>query len=183
MVSLDARSACAAGPGRYVIVAGLLAVTACQGTEHVVFLPIPTIVSPPPQGMDAGGEPADAELPEDAPADAEPQGDAEQPDAAGDGDDDTLGISSEQQVLSIIDGDVKNVWGFEAARLAGSLRCVDKVFEAQTGPGMLWYPWTDYRATLGGQFDDQALVIEGNFLMTNAAGARCPGSFHVSAVP
>jgi hypothetical protein len=234
MVSVVARTASAAGLGRGLIVAGLLAVAGCQGTEHVVFLPIkPTVTVPPPPRMDAGTTEVDAAEPEDAAPDA---ADAE----AGDPDEDagpddldrtvtfewketlpgqgtckagqyvgsftcvvppdpsvpamafelwgqvvfTLGTSSEQQVLAVIDGGLKDPLGFETARLSGSLRCVDKQFEGQTtGAGMLWFQWSAFEATLGGQFDDQSLVIEGPFLMTNPAGARCQGTFHVSAAP
>jgi hypothetical protein len=229
MLPVVARTACAAGPGRCVIVAGLLAVAACEGTEHVVFVPIKASVEPAPTRMDAGTPEVDAAEPEDAARDAGvTDADVDDPD------DDagldprtvtfewketlpgqgtcragqyvgsftcvdqtappmewsgqvifTLGTSSEQQVLSVIDGSgsVKDPLGIAVAPLFGSLRCVDKRFEGKTMGGSLLVSFGGIEATLAGAFDDQSLVIEGDFLMTNAAGASCVGIFHVSAAP
>ena len=95
----------------------------------------------------------------------------------------TLGTSSEQQVLSITEGAIKDSFGFNTADLTGSLRCTDRTFEAQTVGGMVWFPFSAYEATLAGAFDDQALMIEGQFTMTNQVGETCVGDFHVSAAP
>jgi hypothetical protein len=96
----------------------------------------------------------------------------------------TLGELSEQQVLSITRGSLKDPIGIVFhADLLGTLRCTDDEFDAHTENGVSLIGLDTFEATLAGHFDDDALVIDGEFVMVNAAGQPCNGEFHVSAAP
>jgi hypothetical protein len=96
----------------------------------------------------------------------------------------TLGSLSEQQVLSITNGSVKDPIGIVfSADLLGSLRCLDDTFEAHTENGVSLIGFGTFEATLTGRFDENRLVIDGKFVLVNETGQPCTGEFHVSAVP
>jgi hypothetical protein len=96
----------------------------------------------------------------------------------------TLGSVTEQQVLAITQGSVKDPIGIVFnAELLGALRCTDNRFDAYTENGVSLIGFDNFDATLTGQFDDDALVIDGAFAMINDSGQTCDGQFHVSAAP
>jgi hypothetical protein len=96
----------------------------------------------------------------------------------------TLGPLSEQQALSITDGSIKDPIGIVfTADLLGQLRCADDEFEAHTENGMSLIGFGTFEATLAGRFDDDALVIDGEFVLVSDTDPPCTGEFHVSAAP
>jgi len=96
----------------------------------------------------------------------------------------TLGSVSEQQVLAITHGSVKDPIGIVFnAELLGALRCTDNRFDAYTENGVSLIGFGTFDAILTGQFDDDALVIDGEFAMIDDSGQACDGEFHVSAAP
>jgi hypothetical protein len=96
----------------------------------------------------------------------------------------TLGSVTEQQVLAITQGSVKDPIGIVFhADLRGALRCTDNRFDAYTENGVSLIGFDNFDAMLTGQFDDEALVIDGEFAMINDSGQTCDGQFHVSAAP
>jgi hypothetical protein len=96
----------------------------------------------------------------------------------------TLGSLSEQQVLSITQGSVKDPIGIVfGADLVGSLHCAEHEFTAYAENGVSLIGFGTFEATLVGRFDDEALVIDGDFALVNDTGQPCVGRFHVSAAP
>lgn len=227
MVSVVARTALAAGPGRRAFVPALLLLAACTGTEHAVFIPLdlPNVI--PPSPMDATPPPADAgaasgriDAGSDKDAGPIPEPDLDRnvtfewnetlegqgtcrggsyvgsftcsvpadpgalaPPAPLSGQVAfTLGDLTEQQVRSITQGSVKDPIGIVFnADLLGALNCTNDEFDAHTENGVS--PFGTFEATLAGHFDDDALVIDGEFVMVTDVGQSCNGEFHVSAAP
>lgn len=96
----------------------------------------------------------------------------------------TLGDLSEEQELAVVEGSIKDAVAFGlvfSSAMRGSLACRDERFTAQSVDGMIAFG--TFEATLDGAFDDQALAIDGDFVMVDQAGQRCEGTFHVSASP
>ena len=98
----------------------------------------------------------------------------------------TLEGSVEEQILSITEGSVKDEFGlFFIGGLRGTLQCTDKQFQAVSVEGISYslFGTSTFEATLEGEFDDQSLVIEGDFTMVDPEGQRCSGTFEVGAAP
>jgi hypothetical protein len=103
----------------------------------------------------------------------------------------TLTGSPEEPVLSISDGQISGA--FFSSGMSGKLDCIGKQFSgmAVDGKALLGqgtqsplpalFPRFD--AELDGHFDDQALVIDGLFAMTNDSAQMCRGTFHASVTP
>jgi hypothetical protein len=100
--------------------------------------------------------------------------------------------SPEAQLLMITQGSIAGA--VFSSGMMGSLDCLDQRLLARTvngqalqiggdaqNPFFLSFPTFD--AALLGDFDDQALVIEGTFNMVNQAKQTCSGTFRVSAAP
>ena len=117
----------------------------------------------------------------------------------------TLTGSAEQQRLEIAEGAVSDSpqttfipgWtGKFSAGMIGELDCLSQRFTAETTAGTAVVytavPAVDgttpeisrtFETTLNGNFDDQALTIDGDWSMTNNVGESCVGDFRVNATP
>jgi hypothetical protein len=109
----------------------------------------------------------------------------------------TLEGSSEEQLLRITEGRISDLGDvLFSAELDGELRCLEHSFSAVTVNGMavdwaapqvIGQPFVptfrSFDTTIEGNFDDQALVISGDWLMVNDTGDLCDGQFSTTAAP
>lgn len=107
----------------------------------------------------------------------------------------TLDRADEAEVLEIVTGEVVGLdaGGIELLRgeLAGTLRCGDRTFDAQSVNGrslptlpLIPIPAFDaFDASFDGDFDPDLLQITGNWQMSNTGGLLCDGPFTASRSP
>jgi hypothetical protein len=91
-----------------------------------------------------------------------------------------------ESALTIAEGRLSDPLGFAfSAELEGILDCVERKLHAGTVGHLETDPLLPsmFEAELEGDFDDQSLVISGDFEMRNADGDVCPGVFEASAIP
>jgi hypothetical protein len=91
-----------------------------------------------------------------------------------------------ESVFTISEGRLSDFIGFIFnAELEGTLDCVARELHAGTARYLETEPFLPgtFEATLDGDFDDESLVITGDFVMRNADGDVCMGVFEASAVP
>lgn len=102
----------------------------------------------------------------------------------------TLEGSSEEQRLTVTEGLVTDIGEvLFTAGLQGAVDCGAKSFSAQTVEGQAitpidtGVPPATFETDLTGTFDDELLLIEGNWDMVNSAGEVCTGTFWARPVP
>ncbi len=93
-----------------------------------------------------------------------------------------LSVAPEEQKLAIEEGTVKGAF-FLAPMVVGGIDCPSRVFEGVTIDGMDLFTQERFDAALFGTLDLDTLVIEGDFVLTNAAGQECSGTFRLGAAP
>ena len=96
----------------------------------------------------------------------------------------TLTGSAEQQILTVEEGSLVGPL-ISASTITGKLDCTTDTFEGLSEDGVAGNPFFPgpFASFLGGEFDDQALSITGNFAMVNEQGQTCTGMFSVSIAP
>jgi hypothetical protein len=101
----------------------------------------------------------------------------------------TLEGSAEEQRLTIAEGLVSDIGEvLYTAGLSGAVDCGAKRFAAATVDGHSLNPLDPvpaptFEAALDGTFDDELLLIEGNWDMVNSAGETCTGTFWARPAP
>lgn len=108
----------------------------------------------------------------------------------------TLAGSEETQMLVVTDGVLGDAQGFFRAGLQGRLNCLTRKFTGDSvngrvyafpasalPPGTEQPPLFGFTAVFVGDYDDQALVIGGNWTMLNDGGGNCTGVWRVTAAP
>lgn len=93
-----------------------------------------------------------------------------------------LSVAPEQQKLAVEEGTVKGAF-FLAPTVQGGIDCPSRAFEGITVDGMDLFTQERFDASLSGTLDLDTLVIDGEFVMTNAAGQECRGTFRLGAAP
>jgi hypothetical protein len=91
-------------------------------------------------------------------------------------------VDPEEQKLAIEEGTVKGSF-FLAPTVLGGLDCPSRSFSGVTVDGMDLFTLERFEAVLSGTLDVDTLVIEGEFMLTNASGQACAGTLRMGAAP